>query len=292
MKSLILVFTLVNFFTLMQAQDIKLLELTYNHYPGAKVKETPNGAEVTYKEFGISMKLPIVVNDQKTILLNALGYSFVNPEATNLVGAAREDRLHFISYSLSLIQVLSEKVKVIVTAKPAISSDLEESISTDDFLFLGSAMINKRVSKSFSWGLGLAYTTRFGKPLALPIVEIRHKKGNFKFVARIPSKIEALWSTKSGKVSYGVKAAVNGSQFNLSSSRNNPAGNIRFSRINLGPMVNYQLKGPVFFTAFSGISVNRKYEIESDLIGDFDFSSENGFFVSAGVFFSPINRRP
>lgn len=287
MKPLILTLALVNCSILSQAQDLKLLEITSNYYPGAKVKDSPGAAEATYKEFGIGLKLPVVVKKQKTILLNAFNYSYVNPEFTNSLGSGREGKLHFVSYSLSLIQILNEKLKLIVSAMPAISSDLEVSISSDDFLFLGSAFLSKRVSDNFSWGLGLAYTTRFGEPLVLPMVEIKHENERFKFAARIPSKIEALWSSKSGKVSYGVKAAVNGSQFNLTSDSSNPVGNIRFSRINLGPVVNYQIKGPVYFTAFTGISMNRKYEIKSDLLGDLDFNSENGLFVSAGLFLAP-----
>ena len=77
--------------------------------------------------------------------------------------------------------------------------------------------------------------------------------------------------------------AVDGSQFNLNTSDDLPFDNVRFSRVNLGPTVEYGMNEHVFFNLFTGFSANRVYDFTSSSQDDLDFGLENGFFASFGI---------
>ncbi|MEO9804507.1 MAG: DUF6268 family outer membrane beta-barrel protein [Reichenbachiella sp.] len=287
MKQTLLIHSLLACFNFVQAQDLKLFEIGYAYYPESKIKEATAGQEIIYRELQATLKVPVVFNDKKTILINALSYGLVHPKATNTQLSSAEGRLHYIGYSLTAIQRLGEKWRLVATITPAISSNLKGSLSKDDFLLLSNLMVGKQVSQAFSWSAGLAYTTRFGEPIIIPIADFRYKKNNFKLNATVPYKIEALLSNKQNNLEYGLRFSIRGSQFNLDTTASNPIDVIRFSRMNFGPKFTYRVKDPISLFLFSGMSINRRHQLISDSIGDIDFGTENGFFINAGLFISP-----
>lgn len=264
-----------------KAQNLTLFKASYSNYPATEITEGMNGEEASFSEFDISVNIPAKFNEGKTILINGLKYTLVQPEFSG-PNTSVEGDLHFISYSATLVKRLKNNWLFVGTFSPAISSDLEGSLSSDDILLLGRATVGRAVSETFRWNAGLAFTSRFGEPLVIPVIELYHKKNNFKLHVNLPVKVEGTFIKE--KFQYGLRIGLGGSQFNLETTATQPVDDIRFSRVNLGPVVNYGLTEHVFLSLFAGFSTGRRYDATSDTIGDFDFSSEDGPFVSFGVY--------
>lgn len=279
-KHFVILFTFLSF--TLSAQDLKLFETSYSIYPATEITEGTNGQEAEFKEFSISIRIPTVFNEGQTVLLNGLQYNRVSPEFSGSGTSAQGD-LHFLAYSVTLVKQLQNAWQFIGTFTPAISSDLEGSLSRDDFLFLGAATIGKTVNEGFKWNAGLAFTSSFGEPLVVPLVELYSKKNDFKFHILFPTKIEGMFVKEN--VEYGLRIGLAGSQFNLETTATQPVDDIKFSRINVGPAVSFGVSEHIFLSLFGGLSTGRKYDATSSTLGDFDFSSEDGFFLRFGLFF-------
>ena len=276
--------SLFAFIYVVHGQGLKLAEVTYAVYPETTINEAIGDAQIGFSEFGIGVNIPLVFNEQKTIVLNGLNYGLVRPTFSNVIRATNEDNLHLIGYSLTLIQQLKNKWQILASFNPSISSRLEGSLSGDDFLYLGSAVLGKRINDDKRWSVGVVFTSRFGEPLALPLFEYYHKGKKIVFHAFLPQKIEGLFYNEKARLEYGLRGAINGSQFNLATTDAALYDNILFSRVNLGPVVNYGISDHLYISLFTGISANRRYDLASDTQADIDFSSETGLFGSFSVF--------
>lgn len=270
-----------------QGQDLKLLDVGYARYPAASIKDNPNEAEVGFEEYKVGLKIPMVLKDRKWILLHGLQYALVRPAFDSQIGRG-EESLHFISYALSVIKPLKNDFRLIGTLQPAISSQLDKSISGDDFLYLGALSISKKVSEDINWLMGLAFTSRFGRPLAIPLFGYNRKWERFRLNVLLPNGVSAQWLSINSKWEYGFRLGLNGSQFNLSDTNMQQIEHVRFSRINLGPSINYGLREGLYLQVFGGISVRRTYTITSKVAPDQGFGSDNGAFFAVSLFFRPL----
>ena len=124
-------------------------------------------------------------------MINGLSYGLVKPTIQNS-SSEEGDNLHLISYTLSYVKKVGDKSRLITTFRPSISSQLNSSLTGDDFLFLGSAMIRKKVDDRKSWSAGLVYTSRFGEPIVLPILGYSVKGERFIFDVTLPRSIKGL----------------------------------------------------------------------------------------------------
>ena len=80
------------------------------------------------------------------------------------------ERVHAISYTLFLIQTLSDKWQLVAVVTPGLASDFEGDLSTDDVSFTAVLGVKHTFSERFALGGGLAYERSFGEPLPLPFV--------------------------------------------------------------------------------------------------------------------------
>lgn len=283
-RILLLIFSL--FALIAHGQDLKLLDVGYARYPASSIKDNPNEGEVGFEEYKVGLNIPMVLKDRKWILLHGLQYALVRPEFDTQIGRG-EESLHFISYALSVVKPLKNDFRLMGTFQPAISSQLDKPISSDDFLYLGALSLSKKVSKEINWLAGLAFTSRFGRPLVIPLFGYNRKWERFRLNVLFPNGVSAHWSSVDSKWEYGFRLGLNGSQFNLSDTNMQQIDNVRFSRVNLGPSINYGLREGLYLQVFAGISVRRTYTITSKVAPDQDFGSDNGAFFAVSLFFRP-----
>ncbi len=268
------------------AQGFTLFELNYTRFGNAEVPNSPLNEETSFQELEASLNIPIRLKNDKLILVNGLRYRLVTPDVDTDIANLN---LHFIGYSLQAIKPLNDKLTLIAAIVPALSSDLQDDITNDDFLFTGSAAMRKKVSEQFSYALGIAFTSRFGEPLVLPIVQIKHQKNRFTLNAALPSGVTALWKNKTGNLSYGFSANASGSQYHLSLPNYDVA---RFTRINLGPSVEYRVKGPLVLMANAGVALRRQFEFIPEAGSNtITLDPDNTGFFNIGLAIKPQPRQ-
>lgn len=268
-------------------QDLNLLEFSYSNYPTTDIPESPFNETASIQEYQVALRVPMVLKDKKWILLHSGVYGIVLPDVEpNTVG--EDQNLHFIGYSLTVIKPLNEKRQLIGVIQPAISSQLDQKLSRDDFLYLGILALSTTVNENTRWMARIAFTSRFGRPLVIPLIGFDKKWSRSKLSILLPNKAEWYWISKDEAWENGPKMVLNGSQFKLATGTRTPYDNVHFSMVNLGLSINRALgKKGLFLNAFSGVAAGRTYNIISDIVPDLDFSSDPGPVISFGLFFRP-----
>ena len=267
-------------FSHLHSQNFELLNIEYAVFPEVSVQEDGSREEIQLNEYGIQLNIPMLFKEKQLAFIHGLTYRYVQPAASTV---AIEKDLHYISYSLSFLTQISTPWRMLVRYNPAISSDLSADLSSNDFLHQGSVLFTKTVSKKFSWGIGGIYTSRFGSPLAIPILQLKHEKDNFKLNVLLPTRISTMWNAKE-KLSCGIDLSVSGSQYHINSSFNQANIDVvNFSRVVLAPQLNYQIADPVILSIALGIATARTFEFDLENIEDQNFDLENGPFVSIGL---------
>lgn len=265
-------------------QSFELLGVEYATYPSAAVNEIDSVAS-SFTELEVSANYP-VFRKEKWMLLAGVTCRLVIPESEDRLV---NDNLLFIGLQLSGIFNISDNKKLIFTALPALSTTDElGQLSGNNFLMQGGALFRKQVSERFSYTLGIVSTSRFGFPLLMPSVGLSHAGDKMKLDVNLPFLAQTMWNYQNS-FSYGVKLSVNGSQYNF----NNESFNgtevklAQFSRLRLGPEIQYRIKGPFVLTLFGGITVNRNYVFELEGGDTLDFGLENGPFLAAKISLKP-----
>ncbi len=263
------------------AQDFELFGLEYSYFPDAAVRNSSDSVNINFNDFELSALAPIKASEQLYFLVGG-NYRFIDPKSSE---TQIEPNLHFIALRLSTVINFSRDNSLMVTFNPAISSTLNSSLTRDDFLFLGNIIYRKKVSEVFSYAVGAAYTSRFGRPLALPIGALFYRGNKFSLNATLPIEIQATWNPNK-QFTYGLKASVNGSQYNL------PDGTIiggvemnvlNFSGLQVGPEIGIRIKGPLHLTLFGGLITGRTFYFVATNETDQDSRINNGGFISARI---------
>jgi hypothetical protein len=280
------------------AQELDLLGVSYFNYPKTDIEEGANNQQAFAQEFGIFGNLPIKLNGDKTIMLNGLTYAFVenttyNPPEEYFDTKEQVRKLHTISYSMTLVQKLSDTWKLIVILEPTLASDFKDKLSSDDLILQSGLVVTKKFSDNFQLGGGLIYSTHLGEPLPMPALQIKYTYKNHELTGFLPMK--AQYSYKFGKeekLKIGLRAAINGSNFNITSPDfagviPSPINKVRYSRANVGPFINYGITDMFRVEIFGGITTGRKYEFIDFEDNEYNYNRSNGPFFNIGFVIVP-----
>jgi hypothetical protein len=268
-------------------EKFPVFSIDYFNHANSDFEIESGSGEIKMNEFRTSLQFVPALKKGKTYLLNKIEYTLFNYEADfGLSNLNSEKNFHAIEYTFGVIHKLPKDWRVVVSVTPMLSSDFEESISSDDFLFQASALAIKRSSSNFEYGFGLAYTNKFGNPLLLPILRMTYKKNNWTTLVSLPSYVSQYYNFNE-KTKVGVKATVFGNAFNATFDEGFSSSDINrviYSRITVGPEFQTKLFKNLYLNASSGLSLRNVLEIQdSDLntIGDFDI--DNKFFFNIGL---------
>lgn len=269
-------------------QELELLSVEYSRYPEAQVKEADT-LQVSFDEFAVSAVFPISKpdDDKKWIFLAGGNYAHVLPKTSRRPFSSN---LFFLGLRLIAIHNITEKSKLLLNVLPAISTtDDARSFEGKNFLMQGSVSYLKEVNDGFSYMLGIISTSRFGSPIVVPLVGITHEMPNLRITATLPLVIRALWAYDKD-FSYGLKFAVNGSQYNFDNEtfNGNQADFANFSRVRVGPEIRFRTGNtPLLINLYGGITIRRRYEFDSVNADDLDLSLKNGPFFSVKLSLDP-----
>jgi len=275
------------------AQYFELIKAESTYFPKQSIDGTSLDGVIGFWEWSGQLAIPQPLKNDKTIFVHKLKYSNVRTDLTAssvLLDPELTKYYHTLSYSLDYIQTLRLKWKLTLNINPMLASDFEESLSGEDFLFQGTALLMNTKKKKFIYGFGFAYTTRFGRALAVPGGMLKYKTPKMNFELWFPDNLLVMFNTDKS-FQYGLKAAIDGGLFNnsnnLLSTVNSIIDETGYSRLNIGPAITLKLKKGININLDGGVVIARRLEFIDLIEETFDSSPKSGSFFRIGLSFIP-----
>jgi hypothetical protein len=151
---------------------------------------------------------------------------------------------------LSLIDVLNfgDRWMLITSVTPAIASDLEQPLSSRDFIFMAGLQVRNQVRSTLSWGVGLASGLYFGLPQLVPVLSLDWRpNGKWSLNALLPSEA-SVWYAASSRVNVGLQGRLDANFYNLQVEDDVPEDETpvsdpkaRFLSVSFGPVLGVTL---------------------------------------------------
>lgn len=274
----------------LMGQDFELAGVRYLNYPTTKANDT-DSSEFSIQEFGGFFNIPTILNkDSTSIMLNGLRYGQLRINTLdNLVPAdGKNIILHSVSYRFSFIRKFNDKWSFIGMLEPTLASDFKSNLSSDDLVVQSLAMVSAKINSNFLIGGGLAYTTRFGDPRIIPVVPIKYTSKKHRINALLPTKLIYAYQVNS-KVDIGLKAIVNGANFNITGYSNDLAeiNKINYTRGNIGPVLYYKPKKIFSIELSGGLSTNRTFRLVDINNNTYNNNASTEAFFNIGIVVKP-----
>lgn len=275
------------------AQDFELFKIGSAYYPSQSIEESSMDGEIGFFEWSAQLTIPQPLKNKKTIFIHKLLYANLRVDTeAEILGTPidTEKYYHIITYNLGLVQTLNPKWRLTVNLTPTLASDFGESLNEDDLLFQANALVINSKSKKIKYGFGLAYTTRFGRQLVIPMGMFKYSTPKMELDIVLPNKLSVMFNTPKNTLQYGLATALNGGLFNNNSeiqTINAIIDEAGYSRLNIGPAIAVRLKKSIKINLAGGMSVGRRLEfidVDEDTI---DRTPEVGTFFRAGISFTP-----
>jgi hypothetical protein len=267
------------------SQSPEILRIQYAYLPNSNVLESNDSINVQISEFTTSFYYPFKPGNQWTTLVGGVfSIVFPNSEANEL-----NSRLYFIGLQGIITYEFKHNNQLVGIIIPAISSTLQDIISMDDFLTQASLGYFKEVNDKFTFGVGCVYTSSFGFPQLLPLISLVYQPNSTRYELTFPSYIQVTWNFDQ-RFSYALKASVNGSQFNASKGaefNNIQVDAVNFSRILIGPEVNFRLKNQLYLSLYGGLAARRIFDLNSETGMNQDLGLQNMAFLSTKISIKP-----
>lgn len=279
-----------------RAQDFNLFRIQSSYYSSQSIQGSLSDSKIGFKEWSAELSIPQMIKNKKTILIHTLNYGnlSVDTEGSFINTPFKSSKsYHTISYNLGIIGKLNETWSMALNARPTIASDLDNNLDIDDLLFQASVLAIKAKSKSIKYGFGLMYSTRFGRQLMLPMALFRYSNSNINLDLLLPNRLSLIMKTESS-LNYGFEAILNGGLFNNTSQiefLNTSIDKASYSRLSLGPVLTYKLKGIIKLSMTGGYALARRLEFIDISKEINEQTPENGLFFRFGLSVSP-NKQP
>ncbi len=277
------------------AQNPQLAGVSYVSYPKSGLKDTDKNSQITFHEFGGFVRVPYLFKNNKTIMINGISYAYVQSDISHTkvdLEGVNSEVFQVISYQTIIAQKLKNNLSFVFSLMPTIASDFEEAITSDDFIMQGSIMLSKKKKECFSYGLGVANTMRLGNIFLLPIVQLNYKNHQHSINALLPVKFDYIYTLDhKEKWMIGFRELANGGNINITASYNtsnvSEIDKVNYSRINMGPVVYYNINKFMQFQAIVGMSVRRKYNLQDAESRTEKIDLKNTPFFQVGIFLIP-----
>lgn len=274
------------------SQDIQLAGFSYTRFPGAEIKDSQLNQELVVNEFNFFLNFPKPLNNKKTILVNGLEYRSMAPSGDNDLNRDLDGQnLYVIGYRLTALHQLQNDWRVLISLNPTLSSSFNTALEGNDFLLNGALQFVKKKSERFSYGGGIALTSRFGEPKLIPTLLLKFSSEKNQLHVLLPRDIS--FDHYFGKFIAGFQIMTSGSRYNVNYTRTNsfqdiePVDKLAYSRIVLGPSLRYRVGKAIRLEASGGITVARRVELQGNPSYDVSYETANGPFFRFGIVVVP-----
>ena len=193
---------------------------------------------------------------------------------------------YIIDINLLAIGQLTNKWSYVAQATPAIKSGLEEKVAGEDFAIEGAFLATRQAGEHTSYGFGLGYSTNFGAPIPIPLVQLDYKaslwEGGPKWRGNIllPSSIEA-WVIPFKRLEVGLQLRSIGDRHHITevgtAAINRPYSDY-FDTV-LGPSVIVYVTPWMSLNVESGFSLYRQMQVTDGRDELISFEPEQAGFL-------------
>lgn len=270
-----------------QLTKFPLLSVDYFYYPNARF-DTDIGQRTAYmNEFRSAVLVPIPLKKDKLYLLTGLAHTYFSFESkVESQGFQLFKEFHSVNPTIGVIKVLPKRWKFLGTFSPTLASDFRKPLGSDDLIIQASALAQKRVNRSVEYGLGIAYTTAFGRPAVIPLINYTRRKK--KWITQIVLPAYAAHSYEFSKRSrVSLKMSLFGNLYNahLGDGPNNlDLNRLSYSRIAIGPDLRTRFFKDFHLHFGGGVAVRNILEVQDDdLNTELDLQGETRFFLNIGL---------
>lgn len=282
------------------SQDFELIKVQSAYHPMQAIDEGEVEGEIGFFEWGVQVAIPQPLKKNKnTVLIHRIGYANlrVYTEAnTTFNGMIEAERYyHAISYNLGLIQTFNPNWRLVVNISPTLASDFGEPLSGDDLLYQANALVINTKRENLKYGFGLAYTTRLGRQVFVPMGLFKYNTKKFEMDIVFPDKMNIMMKTPGNIFSYGLKAGLNGGVFNNTAevqAASSTIDEVGYSRLIIGPAITWRLKDAININLQGGMSVGRRWEFIDVNDQVIDMAPQPSAFIGLGLSFAPKIKNP
>ncbi len=276
------------------AQDFELIKIQSAYYPKQHLEEASVDGEIGFFEWGAQIAIPQTFKKhKKTILIHKIGYANLtaNTEVNlPLVNSKSTRYYHTIIYDIGLVQTMSTNWLLVANFIPTLASDFQEKLSESDLLFQANTLAVNTRNEKLKYGFGLAYTTRLGRQLLIPMGLLKYETQKIELDMVLPNKLSAMVKTNKNIFSYGVKSGLNGGVFNNTSefqTVNNTVDVVGYSRLTIGLAITIRLRDAININLVGGMTAKRRLEFIDRNNESIDRTPQATPFLGFGISFAP-----
>lgn len=163
---------------------------------------------------------------------------------------------------------LKNRWSILAQVTPALKSGLEEKLVGEDFAIEGAILINRQLSERSVFGFGAAYSTNFGAPIPIPLLQYDFQATlwaggpAWRGSALLPSSLEA-WVIPARRLEIGLQLRSLGDRHHITEVGTVPLNKpySDYFDMVLGPSVIVYLTPWLNLNVESGISLYRQMQI-------------------------------
>lgn len=240
--------------------------------------------DIQLLEYDVKLNFAIKNKPLKTFMLNRVAFNMLEYKYSNEF-AKSSNRFYVFSYNIGILKVLKNRWLIVGMLNPTFASDLNKSVSSEDFILQSTLIFRKRANLYFEYGFGLSFNTRFGRELLVPLISVDYKKGNWSSSNLIPGYISGYYHFNKSKI--GFSADIYGNVYNSSSQNLTSAYEIdktSYTRITVGPRYQLKLYDDFYLNLGIGICIfNRLESFDRNSVREIELSTKEKFFFKVAI---------
>ncbi|MDX8341149.1 DUF6268 family outer membrane beta-barrel protein [Draconibacterium sp. IB214405] len=257
------------------------------YYPKSNFKTKSGNGTIGMNEYNFTLQYAIPLKERKLYFYNKIDLSVfsynVFLESTDL---EFQETYRSLDFTVGLIKVLPKNWRLALNFSPTLASDFKDKLSSDDFIYQFSALAVKRAKDNLQYGMGIAYTSRFGKLTLLPLINLTYRKNNWLTSVLLPTYMSQFYCfNESSRI--GLSANVNGDYYNVrfdAIPTTIDLNKASYSRITIGPEYQFKLFGDLYLDTGIGISVRNILAIQNeDLKEELSLDVDSKYFFRMGL---------
>ena len=279
-----------------------MVNIGYSYVNDAKFddpyKDDPEwgSATIGLKTMDVDFGYPLMYHENRTLFVPSVEYGFVQSYYREEPENYEPEDLHDIRIALRLQRKLGSMFRIKAHAAPGVSSDLRSDLSSDDFNVKGNLSLDFMINDNLSIEAGALYDTPFGRQEILPLIGATWQMGDFYASVLYPRYFDFRW-TWNREMTLGFLTTIQGNRYNLEVGEPETTEEaidpdfqkvdyIEYSRIDVGPIVYWNIFDHFWFDIQTGASFGKKYrfyDVNEEEMALKDYSSEPSWFMSVIV---------
>ena len=286
MRFNVIVFFLMSVLSVVNAQNLELLNIEFN--------STLNDENsIGYKNASVKINIPLKL--KKGVLLNSLSFSTYEIDYNSEVNmnTSMIENFKSLKYSIGFLNDINETWKFRVQLAPVISSNFESNISFDD-IFINGNLVFIRANKTSKLRLGLVYNSSFGTNTPIPVISYSKKvTDNFSYTLGMPeTKLEYKFSPKNmANIYLKPKGFYSNISNNIILDTSEEAERAKYRTIVSGFNYLHRIDDLWNITLNVGYQISSKYNLLNGNDSVYEFESKNNFYVGLNLKLKLINKK-